>query len=286
MKAFTIHLVAALCALAAPGAPTQVFRSETHGISVDVAVFEGDHAARSLGLPNFDVDDNGVRQSLMAVDPNVLPIDLRLVFDTSGSITEDDLDRYRRAMKRVTATLLAGDRCEIVTFTTRVMDAARPQSPPVAIDLRRLEPDTTAFFDAVSLSLVNVRATDRRQIVIVLSDAQDNASFFDEATLMTAARRTDAVVYTVLTKAAAQGDSPYVARLQSLSLLTGGRLVVADRDAEIGAAIAAALDEFRRSYVVRYTLHGVPPAGWHKLSVRVRGEHRYSVRARTGYFGG
>ena len=155
----------------------------------------------------------------------------------------------------------------------------------MTIDLRRTGPDGTAFFDGVSLALVTVPAVDRRQIAIVLSDAQDNTSFFDEATLLDAARRTDAVVYTVVAESAGHARSPFLTRLQSLSVLTGGRLVVADRDAQIGGALVDALEEFRHSYVVRYVLRSVPLEGWHKLTVKVHGPRRYSVRARVGYFG-
>jgi hypothetical protein len=286
MKKLIAFVIAGLCAVATPEGRPQVFRTATHAVAVDVAVFDGDRAVPALGPSDFEIADNGVPQTPVAADPNSLPIDLRLVFDTSGSITEADLDRYRRAMRRVTDMLRPEDRCEIVSFTTRVADAARRQSPPVSIDLRRSEPDGTSFFDAVSLALVTVPAVNRRQVTIVLSDAQDNASFFDETTLLDIARRTDAVVYTVLSAETVPEGSPFVARLQSLSLLTGGRLVVADRDAQIGATLIDAIEEFRRSYVLRYVLHGVPLVGWHKLNVKVHGPRRYAVRARAGYFGG
>jgi hypothetical protein len=48
---------------------------------------------RNLGVGDFEVRDNQVRQTLQAVDANTLPIDLRLVFDTSGSISERAISR-------------------------------------------------------------------------------------------------------------------------------------------------------------------------------------------------
>src|SRR6185295_3363716 len=189
----------------------------------------------------FEVLDNGVAQQISSVDLNRLPIDLRLVFDTSGSINAQDLDRYRRAMRRVADTLRPDDRCDIMAFTSRITNAAARQSPPVAIDLQRLLPDGTSFFDAVALSLITVPALDRRQIVVVLSDAQDNTSFFDEAALIEAAKRTDAVVYTVLPFSEAANPAPYASRLQSLALLTGGRLVPALRDVQIGSILSEAI---------------------------------------------
>jgi VWFA-related protein len=207
------------------------------------------------------------------------------VFDTSGSITDADLDVYLRAMRRVVAALHPEDRCEIMTFGTRIANAARRQRPPVTITLRRIEQEGTSFFDAVMLAMVTAPALDRRRITIVLSDASDNASFFDESTFVEAARRTDAVVYTILPAQLTPDQWPLTARLRALSLLTGGRLVSSNRDGQLGSTINGAIDEFRQSYVLRYTVNGVPVAGWHKLSVKVRGADRYTVRAREGYFG-
>ena len=263
--------------------PAPVFRSATHAVAVGAAVFDGDRVVPNLTASDFDIRDNGVHQTITAADFNTLPIDLRLVLDTSGSISEEDLAHYLRTMRQVTAALEPRDRCEIITFSSRVADAASRQRPPITIDLKRVGGDGTAFFDAVSLALITVPTTDRRQITIVLSDARDNASFFDEAALLDAAGRTDAVVYTILPGDPLLARAVSVARLQALSLLTGGRL---DRTPEhaVGSAVNKAIKEFRQSYILRYTLTGAAVEGWHKLDVRVRTGGHYRIRTRPGYF--
>jgi tetratricopeptide (TPR) repeat protein len=49
------------------------------------------------------------------------------------------------------------------------------------------------------------------------------------------------------------------------------------------SVLRAALDEFKQSYVLRYTPQGVIPAGWHALSVSVPRSSGATVRARPGY---
>ena len=265
-------------------AASQTFRAETHAVAVEVAVFDGDHVITGLTAADFDVRDNGVRQKVSDVDFNALPIDLRLVFDVSGSITPDQLEWYGRAMHRVAARLESRDRCEIIAFNARIADLASRQHPPVTIDLsRRGGREGTAFFDAVSMALVTVPSLDRRQVAIVLSDARDNESFFDEVTMLDIAQRTDAVVYTVLPDSAAS-RALSSSRLQAISMLTGGRLIRLPHDSAVGDALITALDEFRQSYVLRYTPTGVPVDGWHRLDVKVR-DRNYRVRAKAGYFG-
>jgi len=278
MKVKMLSIAAAAFFAQAPQGP---FTSATHGVSVEVAVFSGDRVVRNLGVGDFEVRDNNVRQTLQAVDANALPIDLRLVFDTSGSISERDLARYVQTMNRVAATLAPHDRCEIITFDSRIAEAAPLQHPPIKIALQRGQVDGTAFFDAVALAMVTTRAPDRRQITIVLSDAMDNNSLFDEKTMLDVARHTDAVVYTILPGDPKNARAVSVARLQALSLVTGGKLVLTHESAAASAVIDS-IDEFRQGYVLRYVLTGVPIPGWHKVDVRVKGGYR--VRTRQGYF--
>ena len=281
----TAPATAAILAMAMILAQAQIptFRSGTDAVEVTVAVFDGDRVVRNLTAGDFQVRDNGVLQVVTSADYNTLPIDLRLVFDTSGSISEEDLAHFLRTMRQVASSLEPRDRCEIITFSSRVADAASRQSCPIKIELRRPATDGTAFFDAVALSLVTIPTPERRQITIVLSDARDNVSFFDETAMLEAARMTDAVVYTILPGEPRYARAMSVARLQALSLSTGGRLVQSHHSA-VGSVILEAIEEFRQSYVVRYVLAGAKIDGWHKLEVRVRGGN-YRVRAKAGYFG-
>ena len=176
----------------------QVFRGGTDVVTIDVNVQDGKRPIAGLTAADFDVRDNGVRQVVTDVTYARVPIDLRLVFDTSGSISDDQLKAYLKTMVEVTGSLQPSDRCDIVSFAARIVDAASLQSPPIKIDLQRAEPNATSFYDAVSLSLITAAVPGRRQLTIVLSDADDNSSFFDQGTLIDTGRRTDAVVYAVL----------------------------------------------------------------------------------------
>ncbi|MFI5177594.1 MAG: VWA domain-containing protein [Vicinamibacterales bacterium] len=261
-----------------------VFRGGTDVVALDVTVQDGKNPVLGLKAADFDVRDNGVAQVVTDVTYARLPIDLRLIFDTSGSISPALLADYLRAMTQVTGALQPDDRCDIVAFSARVIEAAALQNPPVTIDLHRAEPNATSFFDAVSLSLITSPAPGRRQLTIVMSDADDNASFFDDAMLTDIAKRTDAVVYAITPmkfRVMPDLERRLKARVNTLASLTGGRVIAADRD--VAPAFLNALEEFRKSYVVSYTATGVAREGWHGVTVAVRGSKSYTVRARQGY---
>ena len=61
----------------------------------------------------------------------------------------------------------------------------------------------------------------------------------------------------------------------------GGTHLLRDRV----AAFTRILDDFRSSYLLRYTPTGVDLPGWHDIEVRVTRPGRYDVRARKGYEG-
>lgn len=273
--------IACTTVLASAQQAAPIFRSGSDAMNLPVAVFDGSRVVTWLQKEDFEVRDNGVVQRIDAADFSTLPVSLRLVFDTSGSISEEDMERYLKAMRQVTQILEPRDQCEIVTFDTRIADAAARQSPPIRITIRRDGLDGTAFFDAVTLAMLTTPTPDRRQITIVLSDAIDNTSFFDETTMIDAARNTDAIVYTILPGDPTRSRSVSVARLQALSLLTGGRHVVTHED-HVGGAVISALQEFRQTYILRYMVTGTNVGGWHKVEVKVHGGYR--IRARPGYF--
>jgi len=279
-----LPLVLAPALLAAQQPLPLTFRGTAHAVDVNVTVFDGRGIVSTLGVDDFEIDDNGVRQTILAADFNRLPVDLLLVFDISGSISTDELTWYQQAMRQVVSALEPQDRCEIITFNARVAGAASCESLTVPTTFTRAGSDLTAFVDAMILALVTLSAPDRRQIAIVLSDALDTASFFSEETLLEVARRTEVVVYSILPGDRVSGRAVSVGRLEALSLLTRGRLVRTSHSG-VPSAVIDALEEFRNSYLLYYSPTGVAIEGWHALDVRVRGGRGYQVLARKGYFG-
>jgi VWFA-related protein len=292
MKRLIIAALVALpiVALAEPQGQDLVFRGGIDLVTVDVNVNNGKRSVTGLTPDDFEIYDNGVRQAVTDVSYGRLPIDLRLVFDTSGSIDDAELETYVRAMRQVARSLQPHDRCDIVTFSRRIVEAAALQPAPVKIDARRVPGETTSFYDAVTLALITPPVLGRRQLTIVMSDGEDNSSFLDQAAMTEIVKRTDAVVYAVLPIAAWHAtddahDKRMNERLSTLTSLTGGRIVTPNHDLDIVPAFLTAIDEFRSSYVLAYTATGVERRGWHDLSVKVRASKPYVVRARRGYMG-
>jgi hypothetical protein len=133
----------------------------------------------------------------------------------------------------------------------------------------------------------------RRHLVIALTDGEDSCSIVTPDGIRSAAGYSEAVLYWV----EMSGRAPWarvavpawcatVVDLDTRPLSdavsrTGGEVHVGDPV----KAFTRVFDEFRQSYVLRYSPEGVERAGWHCLRVEVT-TGRYTVRARPGYSGG
>jgi VWFA-related protein len=265
-------------------APT--FSSGVDTVRLDVSVRQGGRAVRGLVADDFDIVDNGVRQTVTFVSLENTPINVVLALDMSGSVQGARLAQLQQAGQRVAGMLEPGDTAALVSFSDRATIAAdlTADRQILMAALRRPTPGTdTALVDAAHAAMVLGSSTSTaavgRPLVIVFSDGVDTASFLPPSLVLDAARRLGPVVYAV-TSPMSEPD-PF---LEDLVRLTGGRRVGADSPDRLSDAFAEALTESRQRYLIGYSPTGVERGGWHELTVRVRG-NRGDVRARPGYLG-
>ena len=70
---------------------------------------------------------------------------------------------------------------------------------------------------------------------------------------------------------------------------TGGELHKQSRffrGSSIARAFKTIFDDFRQSYVLRYSPHDVSTTGWHPIAVQVPKVKDATIRARQGYYAG
>src|SRR5262249_26605363 len=153
-----------------------------------------------------------------------------------------------------------------------------PLSTPAAAELHRVEggPDSdasgTAIFDAVAFVLMASGNPDQRHIGIVLTDTAENASFLSGAMLTEAARRTSTALHVMVPDGRMAREAPALGSahwntLKAVAETTGGDLTVLE-GATLSDRILAAIDAYRRSYVLQYRPAGVSHPGWHPVVVK------------------
>ena len=279
-----------------PPAPSpQTFRAAVHGVSVPVAVHHGRRGVSGLRAEDFTLTDNGVPQAISAVTVESTPIDLTLVLDTSSSITAPMLERFRAEVDAVTGFLQPADRVSLVTFSSAVREITPLHGRDETVAAVPLAPaGATAFYHAVVAALLTQATSGRPHVALILSDGDDNVSFLDGTDVTDLAKRSETVLYVLLrgTIKARGSRVGWLAfhgpgsldALESAAAATGGEVRRERIDAPAATLFKQVIDDFKTSYVLRYTPSGVEPAGWHDLAVTMK-DTRYTVRARRGYFG-
>jgi Ca-activated chloride channel family protein len=280
-------LVAALGAAlagAGPGvgaaAQQPVFSTRVDTVRVDVEVRRGGRLANGLTAADFEVFDNGVRQTVDLVTASTLPVSVVLALDTSASLDAAQRAHLSRAGRRLIDELKPGESAALVTFSGRVTipttftaDTARLRTLVAA----PAASGDTALRDAAHVAMLLGSTAPGRPLVILLSDGDDTASFLSAEAVLETAQRTGAVVSVVKIGR----DSEL---LRELTAITGGALVKEQSLDRVAERFSELLDSFRNRYLVSFTPTDRGRPGWHRLSVRVKGGDE--VRARTGYWSG
>ena len=285
-------LLIALASIVVSGQQRPTYRTGVNLVTVDVSVSRGGHPVSGLGLENFVVFDNGVKQKPDGISVEQVPIDASLVLDTSGSLAGNRLSQLKGAADSLLDGLTADDRASLIAFSHVVLVRC-----PLTADLRAVRSalvlaessGRTALYDAMYVALRLREPRDNRAVAVVFTDGFDNASWLSEDRLLDAAARSDVIIYGVtlgdpfrVANVVSGEKPPSYKFLESATNATGGRLFHAATGDKLKGAFARVLEDVRARYVLRYSPDTVTP-GWHTLEVRLQ-QARGDITARRGYF--
>jgi VWFA-related protein len=294
-------LVPARRSLGEGGAAQQVtFRSTTAMVSVSVSVKRGNAVVANLKAADFTLTDNGVPQTVEAVSMESVPVDVTLFLDTSGS-TSGKLDEMQHDVQSILQLLRPDDRFRLLTIGDAVNQVVPwvPAGTKVPVSIEAVG-GISLIRDALMFALVHQPDPDRRHLIVGMTDRQDCGSVVPAVLLLDVAGRSDAVMHLV-DYAGGGGDSRY--RVRTCSPLAGpaGERIITEaaertggqlheqsrffRASSIARAFKTIFDDFRQSYVLRYSPSGVKGAGWHPIVVVVPAVRDATIRARQGYYG-
>jgi len=277
-----------------------VFRSTSVNVSVDVSVKKGNSPVPNLTAADFSLSDNGVPQAVESVQIETVPVDVTLAIDVSGS-TRGLLGRYRSDVAAIAQLLRPVDRLRLIAFGSEVDEALRLGAIVGRAPVERLVASSnSAVYDGIAAALLRPAGVDRRHLIVVFTDSYDNRSVMSPELLAAAARRSESVLHIVSPEPPSMGTNEMLANglhwppvaLDDVAEATGGlaHTPAAAWMTEPGGSLVPEFkkifDDFRQSYVLRFSPTGVRLQGWHELTVALKLRGTYKIRARRGYFGG
>ncbi|HUR32162.1 MAG TPA: VWA domain-containing protein [Vicinamibacterales bacterium] len=260
-------------------------RVRTDAVLVPVIVKHDGEFVRGLRQQDFEIVEDGVKQSIASLASEDAPLDLVLAIDVSGSM-EHALDDVKVAVKQLLRKLRHGDAATLVGFNeTMFLAAEREKDQPArerAIDLLSAW-GGTALYDATVRSVDLVSHEWGRKGIVIFSDGDDRNSLTSRETATARVQASDAMLYTV---GFGGGSTVPVLRtkLESYAKATGGRAFFPRRTEDLDAVFDQVVTELANQYVLSYASTNLKQDnGWRSIKVRVRRQGRFDVRAREGY---
>ena len=249
-----------------------------------------------LGKKDFTVLDSNKEQEITFFSDTDAPVSIGVLFDVSGSMSGEKVQKARKALSRFINTSHPNDEYFLIAFNSRaqlLLDRTR-DGDAVLQKLTLVNPrQNTALYDAVYLGIERVtRGSHQKRALLIISDGQDNASRYNFGEVRRLMKESDVITYAVGIIDAGDAASPLgmqgQAFLDELTSVTGGKSFYPASDVEMDEIFDRISIELRHQYSIGYTPKDFQPDGkWRRVKVRVkppRGLPRLTVRSREGYY--
>ena len=286
--------------LAAAGlvvAQEQRFRAGVDLVSLSVTVMEGTKYISDLSAEDFEVYEDGARQTVSFFSRVQQPIALAILLDTSASMNER-LATAQEAAVGFAHRLRKEDVIEVIDFDSQVRILQSFTNDAAALEKAIRSTDvngSTSLYNAIYISLKElkkVRANSaediRRQAIVVLSDGDDTSSLVPYEEVLDLAKRSETAIYAIGLRpvGAYRGEfkeAEFV--LKQLSQETGGRAYFVTSAAELPKIYEQISEELANQYSLAYSSRNPMRNGaWRRIFVRVS-KPGLVARTRQGYFG-
>ena len=227
-----------------------------------------DHPVHTLTRDRFKILEDGVEQKINSFSFDEGPVSMGLLFDSSGSM-KNRIDTSIEALRLLFRTTTQGDEFFLIQFSDKAQLLSRftPETAEIDRQLSSIQSKGwTALLDALALGSNQMRsARNRRRVLLVLSDGNDNNSRFSESEVRNMVVESNLQVYGI-------GLLHRPALLQKLAEQTGGKVLIAQTMSELPEVVERLSREIRSQYVIGYSSDRPSDGKYHKLTVQLTPE--------------
>jgi len=273
-----------------------VLHTDVEEVVLNCTVLDGNRLVPDLKKENFEVLEDGVKQSLISFQHTDLPVSIAIVVDNSGSMS-----RKRPSVNKSALDLVLASNPQDEAFVVNFSDEAFIDQEFTS-DVNKLRDGLghiesrggTALYDAVVASADKLVADAKRpkQVLVLITDGEDNASTIGlEQTIRRVQQLSGPVIYSIgllFGDEMSHAEVRHARRaLEMLSTETGGMAFFPKSIEQIDQIAAEVARDIRNQYTLVY--HSTKPTtepGFRRVTVTAEaaGRGKLNVRTRTGYF--
>jgi Ca-activated chloride channel homolog len=249
----------------------------------------------------FQIYEDNVAQEISYFSYSDQPLSVGVVFDLSGSMGREKLQRAKDALKSFAATCHAEDDLALIGFNDRAWLVGNGLLAPDALNNAfglMTARGQTALYDAVELGLTQVgKGHQPRKVLIIISDGEDNRSRTNFRNLRRMAQENDATIYAIGIQdfAPLHGYGKFI--LEALADLSGGAAFFPSDAEGMNEAFDRIAVALRQQYSIGYVpsgsqADGQPDGKLRRIKLKVNASAngiangKIVVRHRTGYIAG
>ncbi len=267
------------------------YRSRVERVETYVRV-EGDGGELALSRDDFELLEDGVPQSIVAVEQVAsLPVAIGFLVDCSGSMVE----RMEFALESAGAFIdglleQPQDKAFVMSFADHasVLQEFTNDVSRLSDSLELISSGSyTRLYDAIAAAAEQFEGHEGRRALVVLTDGHDSRSEHDLAETIQAAQRADIALYLIGVDLSPRFHfERWVMR--KLADSTGGRFIYMHPRDDADRTFASITDDLRAQYRLTYEPLAVGGDGaWREIEVRAAAESEagnLKLRSRPGYF--
>jgi len=272
-------------ALAAQQPQGPVFKAGTQVVSLFVTVADAQkRLVPDLNKEDFEVFDNDKPQALTYFDNSIHPITVVVMLDTSGSMTLT-IDLLKRAAEQFLIRLLPDDKAKVGAFNDKVQISARFSNnrDQLISAVKDLDyGNGTRLWDAVAMSLDELKGIDGRKVILVFTDGDDTASKVGLGSMIDRARAEEVMVYAIgLESQFMNQRTKPDGGLRKIADETGGGYFELKKTADLAPTFTKVASELHSQYVIGFSPTQLDNRV-HKLMVKMK-PTGLTARARKSY---
>ena len=265
-------------------------------VNVLVSVLdEKNRPAPDLPKEAFQLFEEGVEQKIDKFEPETSqPLDLAIMIDSSLSAHKEISFEQEAAAHFIRQVLRPGDRLSVFAFDENVTQLAAFSDNVAELQtaVRKMPAGAgTSIYDAVLLGsrALERRGTDRRRVIILVTDAGETTSTSDFDAARKEAVLSNTLLYTIVIRPVKNESGRNTAgehALETMTDTTGGAMFYPDTPQELGAIFDRIDRELRTQYLLAYYPNPRGPANTYRSIVVTVDPATYHVRHRKSYLTG
>jgi Ca-activated chloride channel homolog len=265
-------------------------------VNVLVSVLDDkNRPAPDLPKEAFQLFEEGVEQKIDRFEPETSqPLDLAIMIDSSLSAHKEISFEQEAAAHFIRQVLRPGDRLSVFAVDENVTQLASFSDNVAELQaaVRKMPAGAgTSIYDAVLLGsrALARRGTDRRRVIILVTDAGETTSNSDFDAARREAVLSSTLLYTIVIRPVKNESGRNTAgehALETMTDTTGGAMFYPDTPQELGAIFDRIDRELRTQYLLAYYPNPRGPANTYRSIVVTVDPSTYHVRHRKSYLTG